>query len=187
MPFITEELWHEIRERDKEDCVVVASWPKGSNYKKTLLDQASLSFSIVSEVRNLRNTKGLSPKDPLELHIKNSPSILDKPFVAVIQKLSNLRQISFTTSTIDQAAGFLVGTTEFFVPMAGKADVEKERESILKELDYLRGFEASIEKKLSNEKFVGSAPPVVVEMERKKKADAVVKIKSLEENLKKLG
>ena len=187
MPFITEELWHEIRERDKEDCVVVASWPKGSNYKKTLLDQASLSFSIVSEVRNLRNTKGLSPKDPLELHIKNSPSILDKPFVAVIQKLSNLRQISFTTSTIDQAAGFLVGTTEFFVPMAGKVDVEKERESILKELDYLRGFEASIEKKLSNEKFVGSAPPVVVEMERKKKADAVVKIKSLEENLKKLG
>ncbi len=187
MPFITEELWHELRERNKEDCVMIASWPRGTIYRKDLLEQASLSFNIVSEVRNLRNIKGISPKDVLDLHIKSTASILDKPFLSVVQKLSNLKQISFTNSSIDDATGFLVGTLECFVPMIGKVDVEKERENILKELKYLRGFEASIEKKLSNEKFVSSAPNQVVEMERKKKEDAVTKIKSLEESLKKLG
>ena len=103
-----------------------------------------------------------------------------------IQKLSNLRQISFTANSIEQAAGFLVGTSEFFIPMTGKVDAEKEREIILKELEYLRGFSASIDKKLSNEKFVGSAPPQVVETERKKKADVEAKIKAIEESLQSL-
>ncbi len=184
MPFITEELWHEFYERKEKDCIVVASWPEEKGYDTSVLNHAALSFNVVSEIRNLRNLKGLSPKESLTLYLKAAETILDKSFIAVIQKLSNIHEVLFTKNSIDQAATFLVGTTEFFVPLAGKTDAVKERETILKELEYLQGFLVSVEKKLSNEKFVNSAPPNVIEMERKKKEDAEVKIKSLEENLK---
>lgn len=187
MPFISEELWHELRNRKREDCIAVAAWPLTATFDTSLLKQAELSFSIVSEIRNLRNAKGLSPKESLDLHIKSQDTLLGKSFLLVIQKLGNLREIQFVDHSTDQAAGFLVGTTEFFVPMTGKVDAAREREAILKEIEYLQGFQASIDRKLSNDKFVGSAPAQVVEMERKKKSDAVAKIKSLEENLKKLG
>ena len=113
--------------------------------------------------------------------------MIDRSFMAVVQKLANLNAISFTKTSVEQAAGFLVGTTECFVPLTGKTDVAKDRESISKELEYLRGFLISVDKKLSNEKFVATAPVHVVETERKKKADAEVKIKSLEENLRNVG
>ena len=187
MPFITEELWHEFYERKEKDCIVVASWPEEKGYDTSVLNHAALSFNVVSEIRNLRNSKGLSPKESLTLYLKAAETILDKSFIAVIQKLSNIHEVLFTKNSIDQAATFLVGTTEFFVPLAGKTDAAKERETILKELEYLQGFLVSVEKKLSNEKFVNSAPPNVIEMERKKKADAEVKIKSLEGNLKGLS
>ena len=187
MPFITEELWHEFYERKDKDCILLAPWPQEKGYDQAILNQASLSFSMVGEIRNLRNTKGLSPKESLTLQIKGPESMIDKPFIAVVQKLSNLSAISFTKSSVEQAAGFLVGTTECFVPMAGKTDVAKERESISKEIEYLRGFLISVDKKLSNEKFVATAPTQVVETERRKKADAEVKIKSLEENLRNVG
>ncbi len=186
MPFITEELWHAFYERKEKDCIVMAPWPVEKGFDQNVLSQATFSFSIVSEIRNLRNSKGLSPKEPLPLHIKGPETILEKSFVAVIKKLSNLSEIIFTRNSVEQSAGFLVGTTEFFVPLAGKTDVAKEKESISKELDYLRGFLVSVDKKLANEKFVNSAPPQVIETERKKKADAELKIKSLEENLKSL-
>ena len=187
MPFITEELWHEFYERKEKDCIVVASWPEEKGFNPTVLADAALSFNVISEIRNLRNSKGLSPKESLTLHIKAPETILEKSFVAIIQKLSNLGEVLFTKNSINQAATFLIGTTEFFVPLTGKTDAAKERETLSKELEYLRGFLVSVEKKLSNEKFVTSAPPNVIEMERKKKADAEVKIKSLEENLKGLS
>ncbi len=187
MPFITEELWHEFYERKEKECIILASWPEEKGYDSGLLSKATLSFGIVSEIRNVRNTKGLSPKESLSLFVKSAESSIDKSFVAVIKKLSNLGGINFTEKSIEQSAGFLVGTTEFFIPMAGKTDVVKERESITKEIDYLKGFLVTVDKKLSNEKFVNSAPPQVIEGERKKKSDAETKIRSLEENLKSLG
>jgi valyl-tRNA synthetase len=187
MPFISEELWHELSERKEKECVIVASWPVPGKVIPELLSQASLSFNIVGEIRNVRNTKGISPKEPLSLRIKAAEFLLGKPWVAVVQKLSNLSSFDFTTQAVEQAAGFLVGTTECFIPMAGKTDVAKERESVGKEIEYLRGFLASVDKKLSNEKFVAGAPPAVIEAERKKKSDAETKIRSLTENLKNLG
>ncbi len=187
MPFITEELWHELSERKERECIIVAPWPVAKEFKSEVLAQATLSFSIVSEIRNVRNTKGISPKETLALKIKANESMLDKPWVAVIKKLSNLNTLDFTSQSVEQAAGFLIGTTECFVPMAGKTDVVKERESINKEIEYLQGFLASVDKKLSNEKFVAGAPPAVIEAERKKKSDAETKIRSLTENLKSLG
>jgi valyl-tRNA synthetase len=187
MPFITEELWHELNERKENECMIVATWPQAKGFQKNLLDQAVLSFSVVGEIRNIRNTKGISPKESLALKIKAAETFIQKPWVAVIQKLSNVGSLEFTTQSVEQATAFLVGTTECFIPMAGKADPAREREAIGKELDYLRGFLVSVEKKLSNEKFVSSAPPQVIETERKKKADAEAKITSLAESLKNLG
>ena len=186
MPFITEELWHEFYERKEKDCIVVAAWPVEKGFDGALLIQAQVAFGVVGEVRNLRNAKGLSPKESLTLHVKGDQSILDESLVAVTKKLANVSEIIFNAKPNEPGAGFLLGTTEFFVPLAGKTDAGKEKESIAKELEYLKGFLISVDKKLSNEKFVNSAPPQVIETERKKKADAELKIKSLEENLKSL-
>jgi valyl-tRNA synthetase len=183
MPFITEELWHEFAERKEKECLVVAQWPSLKSFDAGILGQADTSFKIVGELRNLRNSKGLSPKEALPLSIKADESLVDGAWIAVVKKLANLSQVTFSKVAPDQATPFLVGTTECFVPLAGKADSGKEKESITKELEYLRGFLASIDKKLSNEKFVKGAPPNVIEMERKKKADAEMKIKSLEKSL----
>ncbi|HBK87791.1 MAG: valine--tRNA ligase [Cyclobacteriaceae bacterium] len=187
MPFITEELWQALKDRSAKEAIVLASWPAKAPAQTALLAQAALSFSVVSEVRNLRNAKGISPKEPLALQTKAGKDLIHPSFVAVTRKLANLSEIRFDTASGGQGAGFLVGTHEFFVPLAGKADAAKEKESIQKELDYLRGFLASVDKKLSNERFVNSAPPAVIDGERKKKADAESKIKSLEDNLKALG
>ncbi|HQQ98332.1 MAG TPA: valine--tRNA ligase [Cyclobacteriaceae bacterium] len=187
MPFITEELWQALKDRSDKEAIILASWPVKAPAQNALLAQAALTFSVVSEVRNLRNAKGISPKEPLALQTKAGKDLIHPSFVAVTRKLANLSEIRFDAGSGGQGAGFLVGTHEFFVPLAGKADVAKEKESIQKELDYLRGFLASVDKKLSNERFVNSAPPAVIDGERKKKADAESKIKSLEDNLKVLN
>jgi valyl-tRNA synthetase len=187
MPFITEELWHELRERKEKDCIIVASYPRSGSFDQKILDEALLSFEVVTEIRNTRNVKNISPKEALKLVVKNGERVPLKSFWPVIRKLSNLAEISFAAEApVTNATPFLVRSIEFFIPLEGKVDVEKEREVILKDLEYQKGFLASVDKKLSNEKFVGSAPPQVVEAERKKKADAEAKIKALEESLARL-
>jgi valyl-tRNA synthetase len=188
MPFISEELWHELKDRKEKDCVIIASYPRPDVYDQKILDEAIFGFETVTEIRNTRNHKSISPKDPLRLHVRNGEQAPIKIFWPVIKKLSNLSDISFVTKAPDtNATPFLVRSTEFFIPLEGKVDVAKERETIQKEFDYLKGFIISIDKKLSNENFVSSAPPKVIEMERKKKADAEAKIKALEEALRRLG
>jgi valyl-tRNA synthetase len=186
MPFITEELWHELKQRSERDCIIVASWPSAKKYDAELLAESQLVFSIITEIRNVRAGKGMSPKDALTLHIKSKDSVY-KSFWPVIKKLSNLNDIILTNESPSNATSFVIRSVEFFVPIVGKIDVTKEREAILKDLDYQRGFITSLDKKLLNEKFMSSAPANVVEMEKKKKADAEAKIKALEENLKSLG
>jgi valyl-tRNA synthetase len=187
MPFITEELWHELQERGAKDCIIVASWPKASSFNQQLLDEASMAFDIISEVRNTRASKGLSPKEALKLLVKNGENAAVKSCWSIVKKLSNLSEISFvTTAPETSATGFIVKSTEFFIPMEGKIDVDKEREAIQKELEYHKGFIISVDKKLSNEKFVANAKPEVVAIERKKKADAEAKVKALEESLARL-
>jgi len=185
MPFITEELWHELGERHDADCIIVSSWPKAGPTKATITEEAQFAFDVITEIRNTRNTKGLSPKEALKLHVKEEKKTIDA-FWPVIKKLSNLSEIAFTKEQTPNATSFIVKTTEFFIPLEGKVDVAKEREALTKELEYHRGFIISVNKKLDNEKFVNSAKPQVVEMERKKKADAEAKIKSLEESLSRL-
>jgi valyl-tRNA synthetase len=185
MPFITEELWHELRQRDARDCIITASWPQSGTHDDALLNEAAMVFEVIAEIRNVRNAKGISPKEQLKLVIKGDSGTLNK-FQSLITKLGNLSAISFTADRVDNAAGFIVRTTEFFIPLEGKIDAEKDRENLVKELEYQRGFLASINKKLENERFVSGAPPQVIENERKKKADAETRIRALEESLSKL-
>jgi len=186
MPFITEELWHELNERKDEDCIIIASWPTKGSVNPILSEEADFGFSIITEIRNTRNSKSISPKQVIRLIVKGQQNNIASAFWPVIKKLSNVTDVSFTNEKTDNSISFMVRTTEFSIPMDGKIDTEKEREAILKDLDYQRGFVISVIKKLENEKFVSSAPPQVVEIERKKKADAEAKIKTLEESLARL-
>jgi valyl-tRNA synthetase len=187
MPFITEELWHELNERKEKECIIVEAWPKAGAFNEAVIKDASLAFELVTQVRNTRNAKGISPKEPVKLIGNSESKALIDSFSPAIKKLSNLSELTFTNEKIANATNFLVGTLEFYIPLGGKIDAAQEREAILKEIEYNKGFLASVDKKLSNEKFVNSAPPRVIEMERKKKADAEAKIKSLEESLRGLG
>lgn len=185
MPFITEELWHELKERKSKDCIIVGSWPTaGSAIDNGMIKESLTAFEIITQVRNARNAKGISPREALKLHKKESVNDLTS-FWPIVKKLSNISEV-YTSPEKPQGISCLAGTFEFTIPLEGKIDAAKERETILKDLEYQRGFMASVDKKLSNEKFVNSAPPQVIEMERRKKADAEAKIKALEESLSRI-
>jgi valyl-tRNA synthetase len=187
MPFITEELWHELQERGDRDCIIVAAWPAVNKYHNAILQEGAIALDVIAEIRNTRATKNLSPKESLKLLVKGGESGTIRSFWPIVKKLSNLSEISFVTQApAVNCTSFIVRTQEFFIPLEGKIDAVKERETLLKDLDYQKGFIVSIDKKLSNEKFVSSAPPQVVELERKKKADAEAKIKSIGESLSRL-
>lgn len=188
MPFITEELWHELNARAEDDCIITAPYPKAEKFDTAILTEAQYAFDMITEIRNTRNTKNLSPKEALALMVKKSDDLPVKGFWPVIQKLANLSRVEFVAEAPSgNATPFLVRSNEFYIPLEGKVDETKEREAIVKELSYHKGFLALVDKKLSNEKFVNSAPPQVVESERKKKADAEAKVNALEERLSRIS
>lgn len=184
MPFITEELWHELNERKEKECIIVEAWPKAGAIHEVITKDALVAFEVVAQVRNIRNAKGISPKEALKLIGKVASKKQIDSFGVVIKKIANLSELSFVNDKVVNATNFLVGTLEFYIPMEGMIDAAKERESILKEIEYQKGFIEVLDKKLLNEKFIASAKPEVVALERKKKADAEAKIKLLEESLR---
>lgn len=187
MPFITEELWHELKDRNAKECIIVAPWPSTETIDKVILQEGELALEAITEIRNTRSSKGISPKEPLQLLTKGNEDGPIKVFWPVIKKMANLSEVKFVKEAPSSGAtAFIVRSLECFIPMEGRIDTEKEREELQKDLEYLKGFVASVDKKLSNEKFVSSAPQKVVEMERKKKADAEAKIRAIEENLARL-
>ncbi|GMQ34170.1 valine--tRNA ligase [Algoriphagus taiwanensis] len=186
MPFISEEIWHLIKERSVDESLILAAWPKEKGFDPKIIEEAAQVFEVVSQVRNLRASKGMSPKESLDLTINTKNEGLYSRFEAVLIKLANLSSLSFAEK-VDNAMSFVVKADECFVPMGDSIDVEEEKANLQKELEYTRGFLNSVMKKLSNERFVAGAPAQVVEMEKKKQADAEAKIKALEESLAKLG
>jgi len=186
MPFISEELWHQIKERSVEESLILASWPREKGYDAQIIEEANQVFEVVSQVRNLRASKGMSPKEMLDLTINTKNEDLYGRFEAVLNKLANLSSLNFGTK-VENAISFVVKSDECFVPMGDAINIEEEKENIQKEIDYTKGFLNSVMKKLSNERFVSGAPVQVIEMERRKQADAEGKIKALEESLAKLG
>lgn len=186
MPFITEELWHQIKERSVGESLILAPWPAAKDFDAKIIDEAAQVFEVVSQVRNLRASKGMSPKETLDLSIHAKSPVLYRRFESVLVKLANLSSLSFAEK-VDNAMSFVVKSDECFVPMGDSINVEEEKANLQKEIEYTKGFLVSVMKKLSNERFVAGAPAQVVENEKKKQADAEAKIKALEESLAKLG
>ena len=183
MPFISEEIWHEIGEREENDCIIVASWPEKSAFDQNLIDGMDEVFEVISNIRNLRSSKQISPKNALSLFIKTENKEKLEPFRPILSKLANLDAIDYRDEKVENSSSFIIKGDEFFVPMEGMVDSDQEKEKLLQELEYTRGFLAGVEKKLSNERFVNNAPEKVVEIEKNKKKDAEAKIKALEESL----
>ena len=180
MPFITEELWQHICDRKEGESIMIAQLPGVETYDEVLLAQIETAKEIISGVRSIRLQKNIPNKDTLELQVIGQHNSGND---AVISKLANLSAILSVNEKDATAASFLVGTTEYAVPLGNNIDVEAELKKQEEELKYLRGFLKSVIAKLSNERFVNNAPAQVVEMERKKQSDAESKIKSLEESI----
>ncbi len=183
MPFLTEELWSHLRERTgPQDALIIAIWPKGGDGDVALESEVQHAFDLVSAVRNMRNERGMSPKEAIALQV-NGVSPLNEATQALVYKLANVSAIEVVEKPSEGCITFLTGTTEYAVDLGGSLDPAAELKKAEEELKYAQGFLASVEKKLSNERFVSGAPPAVLENERKKKADAEAKIKALEERL----
>ena len=180
MPFVSEELWHLISKKDMD--LVVSDWPEFRGYDDKELKDFELSMEVISNVRNVRKEQNIASKVKLELYYANDFN-RNESHDAVIQKMANLSLFESTEKKINNSNGFIVSGVEFFVPFGDSIDVEAERQKIEQELDYSRGFLTSVQKKLSNERFVNSAPKKIVDMERKKESDALTKIALLEEKL----
>ena len=180
MPFITEELWQHITERHDGESIMLAQLPKGGKVDRKLLDEMNEAKEIISGVRSVRLSKNVPNKSALKLLVVGKWT---NPFKTVVEKLANLESIGETATKDATAATFMVGTTEYEVPLEGNIDVAQELKKLEAELEYQQGFLKSVEKKLSNEKFVAHAPEAVVNNERKKQADALSKIKTLQESI----
>jgi valyl-tRNA synthetase len=196
MPFITEELWHELAARGPREYVCVAAWPnqRSASAKPALaaghadiLAQMDKVLGIVAGIRTIRNQKGLGPNKPLTLAARTDEPELVEEYAAVLRKLGALSEINLVDAAPAAAVSFVLGSSEFFVPLEGQIDLGAERARLEKELDYARGFRDSVLKKLSNEKFMANAKPDVLERERQKLADAEAKIAALEQALAGLG
>ncbi len=176
MPFITEELWQHVAERREGESIMYAAMPKASTVDRQAVDDMEAAKAVVAGVRGVRASKNIPQKESLSLKVvaNKIPS-----FASLIIKLANLSSIEKADEKDASAASFLVGTTEYNVPLVDNIDVDAEIARIEKEIDYLKGFLASVMKKLSNERFVNNAPAAVVEAENQKKADAEAKIESL--------
>ena len=187
MPFLTEELWHdELFGREEKDCIIVADFPTVQPYDEKCIKEFTIVQQIISEVRNIRNSKGISPKVALPLAI-NATNIDYSKYQDSIIKLANIEELTFVKEKVSGAVSFLAGKDECYVALENNIDVDAEKERIGKEIEYLKGFLTSVDKKLSNERFVQNAKPEIVENEKNKKADAEAKIQILEESLASLG
>ncbi len=191
MPFVTEEIWHQLKDRkDGEDCIV-SSYPDAAQFDQALVDKVERAKEVVANVRETRNSRGLKMREELKVFIaKNGQSEALyglKGLREMVMKMATLSTFEFTETEIDNSVSFLAGTEKYFVELNIQIDVEEERQKLNKELEYYKGFITSVQKKLGNERFVNNAPEAVVEKERKKLADGEAKVKSLEEALAQLN
>lgn len=184
MPFISEELWQHLEDRKDGESIMTALVPSEVEIDKDILLSMESAKEVIVGVRGVRAAKNIPNKDVLTLNVLGEYSSLE---FSIIKKLANLDSINNTNEKDATAASFMVGTIEFNVPLTNNIDVEAELAKLNKDLEYQRGFLASVQKKLSNERFVNNAPAAVVEGEKKKLADAESKIKSLEESIEALS
>lgn len=184
MPFITEELWQALAERKAGESIMVSEMPKEVSFSNDLIDTFEKVKEVIAGVRTIRLQKNIPNKEELSLEVIGQ---YNTDFDSVISKMGNLTSINIVAEKDPTSVSFLVGTTEFSVPLGNNIDIEAELKRLNDELKYLEGFLKSVAAKLSNEKFVANAKPEIVENERKKQADAESKIKTIKESIANLN
>ena len=183
MPFITEELWQALKERQEGESLMVTLIPEAGSVDNAFLARFAQTQEVISAIRNIRTSKNLSPREELVLEV--APSYADD-MDAVLMKLANLTEIRRSEEKSEGSISFVIGTDEFAVPMANLINAEEEIKKLEEDLEYQKKFLLGVEKKLSNENFVARAPEQVIALERKKKADAESRIQTIEQSLKQL-
>jgi valyl-tRNA synthetase len=182
MPFLTEEIWQYIADRTPEQALIVAEWSKAKSYDEKLIADFDFAIDVISGIRTIRKDKNIPFKDAIELKVVNNENA-STYFDAVISKLGNITSLDYVSDKVDGALSYRVKSNEYFIPITGNIDVEAEIAKLTEELNYTKGFLKSVQAKLSNEKFIGGAPEKVLEMERKKEADALAKIATIEQSI----
>ena len=183
MPFLSEDIWQQISERSPEEALIVNHWPEVNSLNQAdLLAGFEWAKQVISEVRTVRKEKQIAQKEVLDMFVMHPSNPLIY-WTAGIEKLANLRPLQLTDAPIEGALSFRVDAHEYFIPIAGAIDVDAEIAKVTEELTYTKGFLTSVEKKLSNERFVSNAPEAVLALEKKKQSDAIAKIETLEQSL----
>lgn len=182
MPFITEEIWQLISERNTSEALIISQWPEKKNFDNAIINEFDWASDVIAGIRTIRKEKNISFKETIELKVLNKAQVTDR-FDVLIQKMGNIDSLEYVDDSVNGALSFRVNANEYFVPVAGSVNVEEEIEKLEEELKYLQGFLRSVQGKLSNEKFVSGAPEQVVANERKKESDTLSKIATIEESI----
>jgi len=183
MPFVTEEIWQGLKTRTPEEALIIAQYPAQQPYDESLLRDFAFAAEVIAGIRTVRKEKNIAFKNAVSLSLINNEGVTNR-FDAVLIKMGNLTEITPVKEAIDGASSFRVKANEYFIPLVGAVDVAAEVAKLQEELQYTQGFLASVQKKLANEKFVSGAPEAVVAAERKKEADALAKIATIEKSIK---
>ena len=185
MPFVTEEIWQQISSRTPQDALIIANYPEEKPFDEGILDEFEFIKEVISGIRTIRKEKNIPFKEEISLSVIDNEHLATK-WNSIIEKLGNVSAISYVEKAIEGAISFRVKANEYFIPILDKINIEEEIKKLETELHYAEGFLKSVRAKLSNEKFVNSAPAQVVENERKKEADTLAKIETLTQSLNKL-
>jgi valyl-tRNA synthetase len=181
MPFITEEIYHQLKEQGDDLCV--KQFTQDGQPAADVLAQGDLLKKAVSAVRDARVKNSIKPKDPIKLHILSAENESYKKISTILSKQVNAESVAQVKDAVPGTIAVVIDKDKFFIETEKELDTAAQKEQLLKDLEYLKGFLASVEKKLSNERFVQNAKPEVVAVEQRKKADAEEKIKAIEESL----
>ncbi len=182
MPFLTEEIWHLIKERTPAEALIIAEYPKMTSFDATLIENFDFATEVISGIRTIRKEKNIAQKETIDLKVINNEKT-SSHFDTIIMKLGNITSLEYVSEKIDGSLTFRAKSNEYFIPILGNIDIAAEIAKIENELVYAQGFLDSVRKKLSNEKFVAKAKPEIIENERKKEADALANIATIEQSL----
>jgi valyl-tRNA synthetase len=187
MPFITEEIYHQLKQRAEGDDITIKQAGKALEADSSLLNQGQLLKDLITGLRDVRNKQQLKPKESIKLFVETSTPASYPPIQSILCKQVNAESIEFVSASVEGSINAVIGKEKFYLQSEQPIDTANQKEEMEKELSYLKGFLESVEKKLGNERFVMNAKPEVVDVERKKKADSETKIQVLMDSLSKLA
>ena len=182
MPFLSEELWHLISYRKKDEALVISNWPVAEKYSGDLISNFENLKNIVSGIRNIRKKYNIPFKEFIDLKIINNDTF-SKEYDSVISKICNISNFEYINSEPSNSVSFRINSNFYYIELNSEVDVNSEIQKIKDDIKYLKGFLSSVEKKLSNDSFSKNAPKSVIENEQKKQKDSINKIKVLEKRL----